>query len=117
MNKLNLINKKIKDELRVLSENELRIIIDNISSRNDLILTVTQGGMGFYPVYNVLKGNYIFIGNEDPYIEKVISFSDKQLPAEWSFDKLSEFFNSTSNLKKIEFFKQEIPRKKDSYYY
>lgn len=101
----------------VLSVDELEYILDMTNSKQDMMMLVTQGGMGFYPAYNIVRGNYVFIGNEDPYIEEVIAFTEKQLPIGYDFDKLSETFNHTRNLKKIEFFKQEEPKHKSAYLY
>ena len=100
-----------------LTENELQTIIDSLKDNNPLMMSVTQGGSGFYPNFNSIKGNFLFVGNDNPYIETLVSFEEKQLPDGYDFDKLSEIFNSKENLDKLEYFKQQAPYKKSSYYY
>ena len=100
-----------------LTEKEVKTVIDSLKDNNQIMMTVTQGGSGFYPIFNVLKGNFLFVGNDNPHMETLVSFEEKQLPDGYDFDKLSDVFNSEDNLEKLEYFKQEKPRKNESYRY
>lgn len=101
----------------ILSDDDIKMLLEFVDKEASAMILVKQGGMGFYPKYDIVKANYIYVGNETPYVEIMTSFTEKQLPKGWDFDRLSKSFNSEKNLEKIEFFKQEKPRKKDSYYY
>lgn len=100
-----------------LKEEEIKKIIDTVSKSKDLVLIVQQGAMGFSPKYVVVDCFYPFVGIDQPLCATILSIEEKQLPKKWDFEKLSKTFNSTENLRKIDFFKQEIPRAKSSYYY
>jgi hypothetical protein len=101
----------------VLSEDELNTLIDSVNSNDSSMILVKQGGMGFYPKYDIVTGNYLYYWNDTAHIETIVSFTEKQLPEGWDFDKLSDTFNSENNLEKIDFFKQERPKKRSSYEY
>jgi len=101
----------------ILSEEELNMIINYINEDSSSMILVKQGGTGFYPKYDIVKANFIYLGNENPYVETLVSFTEKQLPENWNFDRLSETFNSEKNLDKIDYFKQERPRERSSYEY
>ena len=100
----NMVGKTISGKIRnpkeseKLTKKEMLKVLGIIQNDDSAKFYPIDFNSGFYPSYVVGKDK-----------EEVLRFSDKQIPSDYNFKKLSEYFN-------VKGIKREI-RKESSYYY
>jgi hypothetical protein len=76
---------------------------------NGFVFYPIDSEFGFYPAYQISE-------NENKKVKVLLTFSERQCPEKYKWDKLSEVFMNDKNLQRLKEANIQID-KKDSYYY
>jgi hypothetical protein len=105
---------------RKLTDEEMNLILMTTKDDPNLIFTPTQGNFGFRPAYRIYQTGDPIAPGIPIEIFHILSFEGDQLPPGWNFQRLSEYFDSPENLKKIDYVNSpqlERPREERDYNY